>query len=106
VAVPHSSVKVLVANGTSTPGAAGTYTQLLGSQGWATLSPSDTTSQQSTSTIYYAAGQQAAANAIAASLGLAASKVEPLTNSVPVSGTSSADVVVVLGPDLASHLPS
>jgi LytR cell envelope-related transcriptional attenuator len=106
LATPHSSVKTLVANGTTTPNAAGTYTQLLSSQGWSMLSPADTTVPVSSSTVYYATGQQAAATAIATSLGLTASSVKQLTSSIPVSNVSGADVVVVLGPDLAAHLPS
>jgi hypothetical protein len=104
--VPHASVKVLVANGTSTPGVAAHFTQQLQAQGWSTLSPVDTTSPVSASTVYYAAGQQAAAAQIAASLGLRSGAVQPLTTAVPVSGTNGVEVVVVIGPDLAGQTTS
>jgi LytR cell envelope-related transcriptional attenuator len=104
--VPHSQVRTLVANGTSTAGAAATFTTLLKNQGWGTLSPADTTSPVTSSTIYYAPGQVDAANTIAAELGLATTNVKALTSSVPVSSTSGVDVLVVVGPDLANQKTS
>jgi hypothetical protein len=106
--VPRSSVHVLVANGTSLPNKATVYSDYLSAQGWNTLPPVDTTPGAPTvtaSTVYYAAGNQAPADSIATELGLATSAVKPLTTSVPVSSTTGADVVVVVGPDLASKSP-
>jgi len=104
--VPHSSVSVLVANGTTTPNAAGDFTKELQGQGWNMQPAADTTTPVSASAVYYAPGQQAAAATIAAGLGLKPTAVQPLTTSVPVSGTTGSDVVVVIGPDLAANLPS
>ncbi len=104
--VPHSSVAVLVANGTTVNNAAANYSQALSAQGWNTLPPVDTTSTVAASAVYYAQGQQAAAQEVAQTLGLTASAVKPLTTSVPVSSTTGADVVVVIGPDLANKTPS
>jgi hypothetical protein len=101
--VPHGSVKVLVANGTTEPNVAAHFTAQLQSAGWAMQPAADTTAPATTSNVYYAAGQQAAANEIASALGLKPSAVQPLTTSVPVSGTTGVDVVVVIGPDLAGH---
>jgi LytR cell envelope-related transcriptional attenuator len=101
--VPHASVKVVVANGTTEPNVAAHFTAQLQSAGWAMQPATDTTAPASASNVYYAAGQQAAANEIATSLGLKASAVQPLTTSVPVSGTTGVDVVVVIGPDLAGQ---
>jgi LytR cell envelope-related transcriptional attenuator len=101
--VPKSQVKVLVANGTNLTGVAEYFTQKLQQQGWQTLTAVDTTSDVSTSNVYYAAGQQAAAAEIAESLGLKPSAVLPLTTSVPVQGTTGVDVVVVIGPDLGAQ---
>jgi hypothetical protein len=99
--IVRSSVKVLVANGTTTNGLAAHVSQELQAQGWSTLPPTDTTAPVSASGVYYAAGQQAAAALVASELGLRASVVQPLTTSVPVSGTSGVEVVAVAGPDLA-----
>ena len=101
---PSQAVKVLVANGSSTTGAAGFFTTKLSSAGWGTLTATDTSTPVSGSAVYYASGQQGPATAIAASLGLKPSVVQPLTTSVPVSGTTGADVVVVIGPDLSSQV--
>ena len=95
---------MLVANGSSTTGAAGFFTTKLSANGWGTLTATDTSTPVSGSAVYYASGQQGPATAIAASLGLKPSVVQPLTTSVPVSGTTGADVVVVVGPDLSSQV--
>ena len=60
----------------------------------------------SSSTIYYAPGFQASATSIASTLGVAASQVQPLSSSVPVSSVAGADVVVVIGPDVANRSSS
>lgn len=100
--IPHATVKVQVANGTTAPSAAAFYTQRLQTQNWSTLAPEDTTTPYNgTSVVYYASGQQSSAQVIASFLGLPPSSVQPLTSSVPVSSISGVDVLVVLGPDLA-----
>jgi hypothetical protein len=103
---PRSSVSVLTANGTSVSGAASTFSQAISSQGWNSLTPVDTTSPVSSSTVYYAAGQEIPALQIASYLGLKPTAVAPLTTSVPVANVTGADVVVVIGPDIASHPPA
>ncbi|MHB1775425.1 MAG: LytR C-terminal domain-containing protein [Acidimicrobiales bacterium] len=102
--IPHATVKVQVANGTTAPTAAAYYTARLQTQTWSTLAPEDTTTPYSgTSVVYYAGGQKAAAQEIASFLGIPATGVKPLTSSVPVSSVSGVDVLVVLGPDLADQ---
>jgi hypothetical protein len=101
--VPHSAISVQVANGTTGANVAGHYTTVIGAGGWAMKPALDATIQTITTTsVYYAAGQQEAAAAIATSLGLKPSAVLPLTTSVPVNGTAGDDVVVVIGTDLVS----
>jgi hypothetical protein len=60
----------------------------------------DAATTEATSSVYYAAGQQEAAAAIAAELGIKPAAVVPLTSAVPVTGVSGIDVVVVIGSDL------
>ena len=98
------SVKVLVANGTSVPGAAGKLKTKLASDGYDMLSPTDTSSPARASAVYFAAGYQGDAEAIAAAAGLTASVVQALTSPGPVASSSGAQVIVVVGPDLASTL--
>lgn len=102
--MPPSTVTVEVANGTSTAGVAAYYTDVLQRQGWKTQTPANTTSNVTESAVYYASGQKGDAESIASELGLSKSLVQPLTSSVPVSGVTGLDVVVVAGPDLASAM--
>jgi len=100
--VPRSSVSVVVANATSTSGLAAHYTAVIGAGGWAMKTPVDATTSEATSAVYYAAGFQAQAQQIAASIGVKPTAVVPLTSAVPVNGVTGADVVVVIGQDLAA----
>ena len=101
--VPHASTTVLVANGTSAANVALHYTAVLQAQKWNMQPATDTTTPVTASNVYYAAGQQNAANEVATELGLKLSAVQPLTTTVPVSDVSGADVVAVIGPDLAGQ---
>jgi hypothetical protein len=101
--VAHASVSVLVANATGAGLLAAHYSSVLGAQGWAVRPPVDATTTEGTSAVYYAAGQQESAAAIAVALGLKPAAVQPLTASVPVTSASGIDVVVIIGPDLAAQ---
>lgn len=100
--VPHGSVSVVVANATNTNGLAAHYSNVIGAGGWKMGTPIDASTTESTSAVYYAAGQQAAANAIASAIGVKPAQVLPLTTATPVNGVTGTDVVVVIGSDLAS----
>ena len=101
--VPHASVSVLVANATGAGLLAAHYSSVLGAQGWAVRPPVDATTTEGTSAVYYAAGQQGSAAAIAVTLGLKPAAVQPLSASVPVASAAGVDVVVIIGPDLAAQ---
>jgi LytR cell envelope-related transcriptional attenuator len=100
--VAKGSVSVVVANATSTNGLAAHYSTQLGSAGWNMKTPVDANTSEATSAVYYAAGQQQAAQEVAAAIGVKPAQVQPLTTSVPVTGVTGTDVVVVIGQDLAS----
>jgi LytR cell envelope-related transcriptional attenuator len=102
--VPNPAVKVLVANASDANGVAGFYTTKLSGAGWGTLTATSASTTETTSAVYYATGQQGAATAIAATLGVPASAVQPLSSAVPVQGTTGASVVVVAGNDLAAKV--
>lgn len=104
--VAKGSIHVLVANGTTAPTSATDYVNSLQSQGWATLPPEDTTVPAASSAVYFAPGKQAAAAALAAAVGVKASAVQPISSAVPVSSTTGADVVLILGPGLANSGPA
>jgi hypothetical protein len=98
--VPHSSVTVVVANATQTNALAAHYSTILTGQGWAVKAPVDATTTEATSAVYFAAGQQESAAAIATELGIKPTAVVAVTTAVPVAGISGIDVVVVIGADL------
>lgn len=103
---PNRTVSILVANASQSNGVAAYYSGKLSAAGWGTLTPVTATTSETTSTIYYASGRQQDALAVASSLGVAASSVQPLGGSVPVLGASQADIVVVAGNDLAAKVPA
>jgi hypothetical protein len=100
--VPPSQVHVLVANASGVPGAAATVTNRLQVGGWSLLPPVNASTKIPTSQVYYVSGQQQAADSIATSLHLPASAVAPYTTAAPIASIGTAEVVVVVGPDLAS----
>jgi hypothetical protein len=100
--VPHASVSVVVANATNTNGLAAHFSHVIGAGGWKMGTPIDASTTETTSTVYYAAGQQAAAESIANTIGVKPAQVQPLTTAAPIAGVTGTDVVVVIGQDLAS----
>ena len=100
--IAPSSVSVVVANATSTNGLAAHYSTVIGAGGWKMGTPTDASTAEATSAVYYAAGFQEPAASIATAIGVAPTRVLPLTTAVPVNGVAGTDVVVVIGDDLAS----
>jgi len=99
-----SNVPVLVANASGTSGAAATVSNQLQAAGWNVLAPINATAKVPASNVYYVAGQKAAATGVAATLHLAANTVLPYTTAAPVSTIQTAEVLVVVGPDLISGI--
>ena len=104
--VPPTNVPVLVANGSTSSGAAGDLSNQLRSAGWSVLPAVNATISVAKSSVYYAAGQEGPARAIASSLHLPSSAVQPLTSSAPVAATGGADVVIIIGADLGPQVVS
>jgi hypothetical protein len=101
---PPSQVPVLVANGSNVTGAAGSISTELQAAGWQILPAENATSNVTSSVVYYVAGLQPSAAAIAKLLGVPTSGVQPLTSAAPVGAVGTAEVVVVVGPDVASKI--
>jgi hypothetical protein len=101
---PPSKVPVVVANGSNVSGAAGSISTQLQAAGWQILPAENATSNVSASVVYYVAGLQPSAAAIAKLLGVPTSGVQPLTSAAPVGAVGTAQVVVVVGPDVASKI--
>jgi hypothetical protein len=99
--VPKSQVSVQVANGTTISGLAGTYTTKLQLLGWNTL-PKLNGPTETATVIYYHPAFLWAAQGIATEIGVPASAARPLGTAAPVPGATGDDIVVILGPDVAS----
>jgi hypothetical protein len=100
-------VTVLVANGSGIPGAAGLFGDTLEAQGYIIAEPDNTPTPVSTSSVYYIPGFEAEARALASTAGLdvdAEGVVAEVPEPVPTLDASmgAANLLVILGPDLAS----
>ena len=95
-----AQVRVQVANGTLTTGLARAYNQQLLTSGWNALAETNGPRVNST-VVYYNPGFKWAAQQIANEIHVKSSAVQPLNGQTPVSGASSDDVILVLGPDVA-----
>jgi cytoskeletal protein RodZ len=99
--IPPSKVVVMVANGSEVNGAAAAVTAELRPAGWDLLTPTNAATSVTATQIYYVAGYEKSADAIATSLQLPTSVVAPYTTAAPITSLGSALVAVVVGPDLA-----
>lgn len=104
--VPPAHVSVLVANASGVTGAAASVSSELQPAGWNMLAPVNASAHVPTSAVYYLAGQQSSALAIANALHLPNTVVVPYTTAAPISSIGTAEVLVVVGPDLASRATS
>ena len=104
--IPPSKVPVVVANASGISGAAAAISAQLQPHGWALLPPTNASTQVTESHVYYVAGFEPQADTIAAQLGLPATQVVPYTTAAPISSIGTAEVAVVVGPDLADKINS
>ena len=96
-------VKVIPANGTTVAGAAGRARDALRAAGYNVLAPGDA-KRADASGVVYNPGLDREARAVADVLALPPTAVQPLPDPPPVSDMRGADVLVVVGPDLAERL--
>jgi hypothetical protein len=101
LAKAKSNVPVLVANASGKAGAAAAITNELQLAGWNVQAPINATAHVATSSVYYVSGQKVAATGVAATLHLPPSAVLPYTTAAPVTTMGTAEVLVVVAPDLA-----
>ncbi|HVB52228.1 MAG TPA: LytR C-terminal domain-containing protein [Acidimicrobiales bacterium] len=95
-----SKVRVQVANSTLTAGLAAHYTQILTTQDWDVLPAGNATAIPAT-IVYFNPGFRNDALEIASTIKVSASSVKPLNGAVPIAGSPTDDVIVVLGPNSA-----
>jgi hypothetical protein len=96
-------VKVLSANGTKVNGAAGRIRDTLKAAGYNVLSPIETKQPVETSVVFFTPGFDREAQVVAQALKLPPTSVQPLPgpDALPVSDLRGANVVAVVGPELA-----
>jgi hypothetical protein len=99
-------VKVLPTNGTAVKGVAGKARDSLQAAGYNVLAPTDATKATSSNVFFTSAEYEREAQAVASALGLPATVVTayPTAPPLPVTDTKSANVVLVVGPELAQQL--
>jgi hypothetical protein len=96
-------VKVLVLNGGGIGGVARSTSETIGEKGYVMQPPTNSANSpsQATTVVYFADGYQAEAEAVAAVIGKAPSVVDAMPSTSPGPGADAANVVVVLGKDVA-----
>jgi hypothetical protein len=97
-----AAVTVLVANGTEVDGAATRRGDQLRSRGYVVLTPVDAEDASAQTRVFYAINGEADARAIASTFGAPTDAVAPLPDPLPVADLQSANVLVVVGEDLAN----
>lgn len=100
---PPAAVKVLPANGTATKGAGTRTGDRLKAAGYNILAATNTTKTATTSSVQFAPGFEREARVVAQLLGLADSAVQPIPSPAPVPDLLGANLLVVVGPDLAGR---
>lgn len=96
-----SEVKVLVANGSDTNGAAGVQTNALKALGYVTGDPANAARVPAT-VVYFTSGYEGEAAALATAIGAPETAVQAMPTPAPVDDLQLSNILVVLGPDLAS----
>ncbi len=99
-------VKVLSTNGTDVKGAARKATDVLRAAGFNVLAPVDFGKDVTVSAVYFTAGFEREALAVATSLGLGSAVVKDMPTPPPLPDTRGANVLVVVGPEVAARLVS
>ena len=100
---PPDQVKVLTLNATAVRGAAGRANDVVKAAGYNVLAPSDSTRGLATA-VLYTAGYQQEALTIAGTLGVGPGSVQAVGTPPPAPDLRGANVVVVVGQDLADRM--
>lgn len=103
---PPAEVKVLSTNGTAVKGVAGRARDILQAEGYNVLAPTDAQRATASSVFFTSAEFEREAQAVASALGLPPTVVAPYPTAppVPVADAKGANVVLVVGPELAQQL--
>lgn len=100
---PPAEIKVLPVNGTNVAGVAGRTGDVLRRAGYNVLAPTNTTKPVDSSSVQFLPGHESEAKEVAKLLALPDTAVQPLSSPPPLADTRGADVIVIVGPDLAAR---
>jgi hypothetical protein len=103
---PPTEVAVVVLNGTSVGGAAGKYSTALASAGYQLLDPGDAATKIPATQVYFTPGFELEAAAVALAAGAPATLIPAALPTPPPGEVGAANVVLVIGADLASLTPT
>jgi hypothetical protein len=101
-----AEVNVIVLNGTSVSGAAGKYSTAIGSAGYQMLEPGDASTKIPVTAVFFTEGFEREAAAVALAAGAPATVTPAALPAPPPGEVGAANVVVVIGADLASLTPT
>lgn len=101
-----AEVTVIVLNGTSVSGAAGKYSTAIGSAGYQMLEPGDASTKIPVTAVFFTQGFEREAAAVALAAGAPATVTPAALPAPPPGEVGAANVVVVIGADLASLTPT
>jgi hypothetical protein len=95
-------IKVLVANGTSTPGLASKISDRVKGFGYNPLASTNSSQKPASTIVYFQPSYSNDAAALAGRLGVAANAVQAIPQPPPVANLNNANILIVVGPDLAT----
>lgn len=101
-----SEVTVIVLNGTSVGGAAGKYSTAIGGAGYQMVEPGDAATKIPATQVFFTPGYERDAVAVALAAGAPATLTPAALPTPPPGEVGAANIVVVVGTDLASLTPT
>jgi hypothetical protein len=102
---PPAEIRVIVLNGSSVTGAAGTWSDGLQANGYNMLEPGNANASVETTQVFHQGGFRQEAAGVVQALGSPAGVSPQRLGDAPPGEVGDANVVVVVGPDLASGQP-
>ena len=101
---PPGEVKVVVANASGVDGVAKKAGDELKAKSYNVLSPTNSPAKVEATVVYGIAGYERDAQGVAVALGLPPAQAKPMPSPAPIADLRTAQVLVMVGPELANRL--
>ena len=101
---PPGEVKVVVANASGVDGAAKKVSDELKTKSYNVLAPTNSPAKVEATVVYGIAGYERDAQGVAVALGLPPAQAKPMPAPTPITDLRTAQVLVMVGPELANRL--